>query len=124
MATAPMTKIGNRQQQLLARARVLEAHQYLTSAEISALHPEEAGKDRLEGTPVLAPKQIARFRAIYEISGRPTRSGVKRAGGFCGALHRYRRNQLRAEARELRSRVRALDKVAKSYVFRPSEAVA
>ena len=124
MSTAPMTKIGNRQLQLLARARMLEAHQYLTSAEISALHPNDAGKDRLMGT-LVAPKQIARLRAVYDIHGRrPTRSGVKRTGGFCGALQRYRKHQLRAEAQKLRARARALDKVAQRYVFRPSEVVA
>ena len=119
MAT-PMYRIGNRQSQLLARASGLEGHRYLTSAEVSALRHEEARGDRLAGTPVLAPKQIARFRAIYEISGAPRRSGVKRTDGFCGVLQRHRRHQLRVGAQKLRSRARALDKVAKSYVFRPS----
>ena len=118
MAT-PMYRIGNRQAGLMAEARALQGYQYLTSAEISALHPNDAGKDRLAGTPVITPKQIARLRATYEISGRPTRSGVKRTGGFCGALQRYRKHQLRAEAQKLRARARALDKVAQRYVFRP-----
>ena len=122
MAT-PMYKIGNRQAQLLAEARALQGYQYLTSAEVSALHPNDAGKDRLMGT-LVAPKQIARLRAVYDIHGRPTRSGVKRTGGFCGALQRYRKHQLRAEAQKLRARARALDKVAQRYVFRPSEVVA
>ena len=117
--SSPMHKIGNRQTVLLAQARMLEGHRYLKSAEISALNPNDMQRNRLASMPVTQ-RQVALLRAMYEISGRPTRVGTKREDGFCGALQRHRRHQLRVGAVKLRRRARALDKVAQKYIFRPS----
>ena len=109
---APMTKIGNRESFLLAQARVLEGYRY------------EVGKEQMAGMPVITPQQLAVLRGKYDLQGHSTgrgQVGAKRTDGFCGVLRRHRRYQLRMEAKRLRRQARALEKVAMSYFFQPSE---
>ena len=94
-------------------------HRYFTGSEISEMDQDQEGADRLAGMPAMSLKQVGLLCRAYDIQGRATRPGVKKLGGFCGALQRHRTQQLCVASHELVRKARALRKVIKHYVERP-----
>ena len=113
MAT-PMDRIRNRQLELQRKAHAFREHRYLTGAEISAVHRNEAGKDRLAGMPVITHRQLAVLREMCNRHGRVTLDDR-----FYEMFKRHRRRQLRACAQALTRQARALSKLAKKYFYHP-----